>query len=320
MKLVTIDSPPAGRVGALLADGTILDLLRCRRPGTLEAWMPGSVRAVLEAGEEGLNAVRRIVDRAQQAAGSARDELQARGALLPADTPLLAPLPDPALIVAAGMAYRSHLAEMKTAAPKNPSGFIKAGASIIGPGAPILLPPQAPGMVDFEGEFSCVIGRACHNATPAEAMECVAGYTIINDVSARDWVEAALGPKEPQAAAAGWRLNHLGKQFPSFCPMGPVFATRDEFADPPDLQLSTRLNGTLMQSARTADLIFPIGETIAYFSRWYRFMPGDIITTGSPAGVGYGRDPKLFMKDGDIVSVEVEGIGVLANPIRRVSA
>ena len=104
------------------------------------------------------------------------------------------------------------------------------------------------------------------------------------------------------------------------CPLGPVIATRDGFKDPPDLQLTTRLNGTVMQSARTGDLIFSIGETIAYFSRWYRFQPGDIVTTGSPAGVGYAREPRIFMHDGDTVSVEVEGVGVLSNPIRRSSA
>lgn len=317
MKLLTIDGPLGGRIGARLADGSILDLLRTCQPGTLETWIPPSVKAVLSAGPDGIDAIRRIVDRAEASAGSARDMLQEVGALLPASTRLLAPVPNPDLIVSTGMAYRSHLAEMKTAAPKNPSGFVKAGSAVIGPDAPILLPPQAPDMVDFEGEFSCVIGRVCHNVTAAEALDHVAGYTIINDVSARDWVEAALGPKEPQAAAAGWRLNHLGKQFPSFCPLGPVIVTRDEFSGLPDLALTTRLNGAVMQQARTGDLIFTIADTIAYFSRWYRFMPGDIVTTGSPAGVGYAREPKVFMKDGDVVSVEVEGIGVLSNPIRR---
>lgn len=318
MKLVTIDAPPSGRIGALLSSGEILDIARVRAAGTIEAWIPLSIREVLCGGQAGLDAVRRVVDRAEQSAGSARERLRESGALLAAGSMrLLAPIPDPGMIVSTGMAYRAHLAEMNTAPPKNPSGFIKVRESVIGPGAPILLPPQAPDMVDFEGEFSCVIGAACHNATPQEAMKCVAGYTIINDVSARNWVEAAITPKEPQAAAAGWRLNHLGKQFPTFTPMGPVLMTRDEVADPPDLQLTTRLNGEVMQSARTGDLIFSIGETIAYFSRWYRFMPGDIVTTGSPAGVGYGRDPKLFMKEGDTITVEVEGLGVLSNPIRR---
>lgn len=317
MKLLTIDAPLGGRIGARLADGSILDLLRTCQPGTLETWIPTSVKAVLAAGPDGIDAVRRIVDRAEASAGSARDMLHEVGALLPASTRLLAPLPNPDLIVSTGMAYRSHLAEMKTAAPKSPSGFVKVGAAVIGPDAPILLPPQAPDMVDFEGEFSCVIGRACHNVTAAEALDHVAGYTIINDVSARDWVEAALAPKEPQAAAAGWRLNHLGKQFPTFCPLGPVIVTRDEFSGLPDLALTTRLNGAVMQHARTGDLIFTIADTIAYFSRWYRFMPGDVVTTGSPAGVGYAREPKVFMKDGDVVSIEIERIGLLTNPIRR---
>ena len=317
MKLVTIDSPPSGRIGALLASGEILDIARARHVGTIEAWIPLPVREVLCGGAAGMDAVRRVVDRAEQSNGTERERLVEAGAFLPASTRLLAPIPDPGMIVSTGMAYRSHLAEMKTAAPKNPSGFIKVREAITGPGAPIILPPQAADMVDFEGEFSCVIGAPCHNATPEEAMRCVAGYTIINDVSARDWVEAAITPKEPQAAAAGWRLNHLGKQFPTFSPMGPVMLVREGDAAAPDLQLTTRLNGKVMQSARTGDLIFSVGETIAWFSRWYRFMPGDIVTTGSPDGVGYARNPKVFMKHGDVVEVEVEGIGVLSNPIRR---
>lgn len=321
MKLLTIDAPPLGRIGALLSSGEILDIARARRTGTIEAWIPLSMREMLCAGSAGLDAVRRVVERAEQSAGTEREQLLEARALLPAaGTRLMAPIPDPVLIVSTGMAYRSHLAEMKTAAPKNPSGFIKVREAIIGTGAPIVLPPQAADMVDFEGEFSCVIGTTCHNATPEEAMKCVVGYTIINDVSARDWVEAATTPKEPQAAAAGWRLNHLGKQFPTFCPMGPVLLTRDEVGDPPDLKLTTRLNGEVMQTARTGDLIYSIGETIAFFSRWYRFVPGDIVTTGTPAGVGYGRNPRVFMKDGDTVSVEVEGVGVLSNPIRRARA
>lgn len=316
MKLVTINAPGGGRIGAKLTNGMVLDVSRSVRSGTLETWIPLTVSGVLQAGPDGMDLLRRLVDGIETASSSRLEQLHEKSALLPVDTSLLAPLPTPSLIVSAGMAYRSHLEEMKTAAPKNPSGFIKARSSIIGPEAPIFLPKQAPNMVDFEGEFSCVIGRRCYNVSPEEAMKSVVGYTIINDVSARDWVEAALGPKEPQAAAAGWRLNHLGKQYPTFCPMGPVFATKDEFKDPPDLALTTRLNGELMQSAQTGDLIFSIGETIAYFSRWYQFEPGDIVTTGSPAGVGYGREPKLFMKDGDVVSIEVEGLGVLRNPVR----
>ncbi|MFM9969786.1 MAG: fumarylacetoacetate hydrolase family protein [Burkholderiales bacterium] len=322
MRLVTIEGPkidagPAGRAGAMLANGEILDITRARREGTTEAWIPANVRRILAGGQAGMDLVRRVVGRIENANETERARLREAQALLPATTRLLSPIPDPPMILSVGSAYRSHLAEMKTEPPKNPSGFIMVIAALSHPGAPIILPPQNPHMVDFEGEFCCVIGSSFHNITEAEAMQHVAGYTICNDVSARDWVEAATLPKEPQAAAAGWRLNHLGKQFPSFCPVGPVLLTRDEVPDPPDLQLTTRVNGVVMQAARTSDLIFSVARTLAYFSRWYRFAPGDIVTTGSPAGVGYGRNPKVFLKPGDVVSIEVEKIGVLTNTVQK---
>ncbi|MSQ72477.1 MAG: fumarylacetoacetate hydrolase family protein [Betaproteobacteria bacterium] len=327
MKLVTIDTPPTdagghapGRAGAMIAGGEILDIARVRREGSLEAWIPGSVRGILAGGQPGLDAVRRIVDRVEGAAAGELARLREEQALLPATTRLLSPVPDPPMILSLGSAYRSHLEEMKAQPPKNPSGFIKVMAALSGTGAHIVLPPQNPDMVDFEGEFCCVIGTAFHNVTEDEVMQHIAGYTICNDVSARDWVEAAMGPKEPQAAAAGWRLNHLGKQFPGFFPVGPVLLTRDEVPDPPDLQLTTRLNGAVMQSARTSDLIFSVARSISHFSRWYRFSPGDIVTTGSPAGVGYGRNPRVFLKPGDVIAVEIEKIGVLTNTVRAAAS
>lgn len=139
-------------------------------------------------------------------------------------------------------------------------------------------------------------------------MEAVAGYTLINDVSARNWVENFIATGDAD-------LNRMGKQLPGFCPMGPVIVTADEVADPHDVTLTTRLNDTVMQSAHTSDLIWRIPALIAYFSRWYPFRPGDILTTGSPAGVGYGRTPKIFMKPGDTIAVTVDRIGTLSNPI-----
>ena len=211
-----------------------------------------------------------------------------------------------------GRAYFSHLKEMqKTDRPtptKQPTAFMKNVNAIIGPGEPITLPPQCADMVDFEGEFSVVFGAPCHNVEESETLRMVAGYTIINDVSARNWVENFHTTGDPD-------LNRMGKQLPGFCPIGPVIVTKDEIADPHDLTLTTTLNGNVMQQAHTSDLIWKVSALIAYFSRWYPFRPGDILTTGSPAGVGYGRDPKVFMKPGDVVTVTVDGIGTLANPI-----
>lgn len=199
----------------------------------------------------------------------------------------------------------------RTEKPKiteEPKAFIKNVNCVVGPDTAIVLPPQCPDMVDFEGEFSIVFGVPCHNVSEAEAMATVAGYTIINDVSARDWVKSFTKTGDPD-------VNRMGKQLPTFCPMGPAIVTSDEIADPHDITLTTTLNGKVMQSAHTSDLIWTIPALISYFSRWYPFQPGDILTTGSPAGVGYGREPKVFMRPGDEVAITVTGVGTLRNKI-----
>jgi len=135
------------------------------------------------------------------------------------------------------------------------------------------------------------MGRSCHGVSEAEALDCVAGYTLINDVSARDWVAPVFAATGLMAGILAWERNLLGKQFPTFCPMGPALVTRDEIRNPDDVQIETRLNGAVMQSANTDDLVFGVRKLIAYYSQFYRFSPGDVITTGSPSGVGYGRNP-----------------------------
>ena len=301
MKLVTIDAAGGPHPGVLLEEDRVLDLALLPAARGL----PQSIKGILQAGPPALDAVRRMVERAHGEAITTEEKVR-----------FLAPVPDPAIVLSTGTAYRAHLAEMKVGAPKEPGGFLKNAAAITGTGSPILLPPQAPDMVDYEGEFSCVIGRTCHNVTAARAIDFVAGYTIINDVSARDWVPGFLGAKgSPMEVSRAANLNILGKQFPTFCPIGPALVTADEVPVPHDLQLTTRLNGKVMQSAHTGDLIFRLAETISYFSRWYRFSPGDVITTGSPDGVGYARNPQVFMKHGDVVEVEVSRVGILRNPV-----
>ncbi|MBO6783348.1 MAG: fumarylacetoacetate hydrolase family protein, partial [Alphaproteobacteria bacterium] len=202
-----------------------------------------------------------------------------------------------------------------TPAPKFPSAFMKTVSSLTGSGKPIVVPPQCPDMIDYEGEFCFVFGRTCHRVSEDEAMDYVAGYTIANDVSARDWVGDVFTATEPFPAILAWERNVMGKQLPTFTPCGPVITTADEIGDPHDLLLEFRLNGETLQSTRTDDLIFNIPQIISYFSQWYRFEPGDIVTTGSPAGVGVGRDPKVFMKPGDVAEVSLEGVGTLSNPV-----
>jgi 2-keto-4-pentenoate hydratase/2-oxohepta-3-ene-1,7-dioic acid hydratase in catechol pathway len=205
---------------------------------------------------------------------------------------------------------------MKTPVPERPAAFTKSVSSVIASGQPILLPPAQPHMVDWEGEFTVVLGKGGHRIPAARALEHVAGYTIINDVSARDWVAPIFAATGVMGPIHAWERNLLGKMMPTFCPMGPCIATRDEIPDPANVKIQTRLNGRVMQDANTDDLVFSVVKLIEYYSQFYRFMPGDCITTGSPSGVGFGRNPKVFMKAGDVVEVEVKEIGVLRNPIK----
>jgi 2-keto-4-pentenoate hydratase/2-oxohepta-3-ene-1,7-dioic acid hydratase in catechol pathway len=228
---------------------------------------------------------------------------------------LLAPIPDPGLVLSVGMNYHEHLKEMKTPVPEKPAAFTKSVASIVGSGEPIKVPRAHPKMLDWEGEFSVIIGKPCHRVKASKALDYVAGYTLVNDVSARDWVAAIFQAQGTMGPIHAWEHNLLGKMFPTFCPMGPCMVTKDELPDPDDVRIETRLNGKVMQSASTDDLVFGVRELIEYYSQFYLFKPGDVITTGSPSGVGYGRNPKVFMKPGDVVEVEVKEIGVLRNPV-----
>ena len=216
------------------------------------------------------------------------------------------------MLLASGLAYKSHLAEMSnTPRPTHPVGFLKATSSISTTGAHVRIPPQAPNHVDYEGELACVIGRSCHNVTAEEAVGYVAGYTIANDLSARDWVQDVMAATDPWSARSTWEVNLMGKQFPGFTALGPGLTTADEMGPLDHLTLRTFLNGEIMQEAEIGDLIFSIGEIVAYFSRWYQFSPGDVILTGTPAGVGVGRKPPIFMKPGDQVEVTIDRIGSL---------
>jgi len=189
MKLLTIDAPRGGRPGVLTGNGDVLDLLGAIDGETIAQWMPSSVRGILEAGPDGLDLVRRVLDGVDSSAGT-QDQLRESGALRAFDgTPLLASVPDPHLILSEGLNYYSHLAEMSnTPPPEFPTAFIKVQSSLTGSGKPILIPPQCPDMIDFEGEMTIVMGRNCHRVSEADALDYVAGYTIINDVSARDWI------------------------------------------------------------------------------------------------------------------------------------
>ncbi|MGY8998568.1 MAG: fumarylacetoacetate hydrolase family protein [Rhodospirillales bacterium] len=317
MKLVTIDKLPNPHVGVLVGNDTVLDLaaLKVILP---EAYLvPNSMRKILEAGVAGMETVAHCLAQVDSMADDEKAILTDAGILSPlAELPLLAPVPNPKLILSVGLNYWKHLEEMAgTPTPKHPAAFIKTRDSLSGSGNPIYVPPQCPDMIDYEGELCFVFGRQCHNVQADEAMSYVAGYTIANDVSARNWVGEVFASSNTFPAIHAWERNINGKQLPGFTPCGPVLVTKDEVKDPNNLQMTLTLNGEVMQSTKTDDMIFKLPELISYFSQWYQFNPGDIVTTGSPAGVGFGRDPKVFMKPGDVVEVEVEGIGKLSNTV-----
>ena len=294
MHLVMFQKGKEARAGVV--DGEdIVDINACDRS------LPPTIKGILEV--NGLSKTRKLTKSARHRV--ARKKVK-----------LLPPIPNPALLLSCGMNYHEHLKEMKTPVPETPAAFTKSVASIIASGQPILLPPAHPNMVDWEGELTVVIGKAGHRIPAAKALDHVAGYTLVNDVSARDWVASIFASTGVMGPIHAWEHNLLGKMMPTFCPMGPCLATRDEVPDPANVKIQTRLNGQVMQDANTDDLVFSVVQLIEYYSRFYRFLPGDCITTGSPSGVGYGRNPKVFMKAGDTIEVEASGIGVLSNPVR----
>lgn len=313
MRLVSIDDRAAGSgsAGAILASGDIVHLGRIASPGTVEAWLPDTLLGILQAGPDGLAVVRGMVERADALRGDAAAAARLAGHLLAPTTRLQAPIGRPAMVLAAGLAFKSHLAEMAgTPVPPHPTAFLKTAASVAGPG-PVRLPPDASEQVDYEGELAVVFGSHCHGVTAAEALGHVAGYTAANDLSARDWVRDVWAAERPWDARRTWEINIMGKQFPGFTALGPALTTTDEIPDPSALRLRTTLNGEMMQDASMDDMIFPLADVIAWFSRWHSFAPGDVLLTGTPAGVGVGRSPQRFVRPGDRVVVEIERIGAL---------
>jgi acylpyruvate hydrolase len=309
VRLVTLDRPPKGRSGALIGD-EVLDFGMAGEIFPLASWIPADMVDIIATGPEGLAIVKSLVDRVTNASEAQKKSLRETGALVPAKgTRLRAPV-RPGIVFSHGRAYGSHRKEMGSAAvnpEEKPGGFLKNISAVIGPGAPIYVPPQAPDMLDFEGEISIVFGKFCHNVKAKDALDYVMGVTIVNDVSARDWVKTMK--------THGNDINRMGKQLPSFCPLGPCIATKDEIADIMRMHVVTRLNGQVMQDSWTDDLIWNLPELIEYYSFWHPFRPGDVMTTGSPAGVGMGRKPPVFMKPGDVIAVTVDGVGTLENPI-----
>ncbi len=318
MHLVTIDTENSGQTGALVGD-EVLNFAMAADLAPAAGSLPADMMTLLEGGEENLEKARRVVGEIGATDGGAKDGLRERGGLTPLDeTTLAAPIPRPSLLMSSGRNYRSHMVEMAKKDGREPHFHDEPIArmvnprGVIGPGAAIELPAKYPDMVDWECEFTVVFGRRCFDIEEAEVMDCIAGYTLYNDVSARDWNASATNP---ETGERDWTFVHLGKNVPTFGPLGPCIATKDEIPDPDDTQIKTLVNGEVMQDSSTEDLCFTIARTISYFSQWFEFHPGDLFATGSPPGVGFGMNPQRFLREGDVCELWGAGIGTLSNPV-----
>jgi 2-keto-4-pentenoate hydratase/2-oxohepta-3-ene-1,7-dioic acid hydratase in catechol pathway len=282
------------RVG-LVAGDQVLDL------AAADAGMPAEaahdMRSFLEAGPEMLDRAAGVLARWQ--AGQLPPDIAQPYERLA----LLAPVPNPSKVVAVGINYGDHCREAGMAPPQSPVLFCKFPTSVIGPGAAIEWDPALTAQVDYEAELAVVIGRRARRVPAEQALQVVFGYTCGNDVTARDL----------QRGDGQWVR---GKSLDTFCPLGPALVTRDEVPDPGALAIACRLNGQTMQDSNTREMIFDVPALIEFMSRAFTLLPGDVILTGTPHGVGVYRQPPALLGDADLVEVEVEGLGVLANPCR----
>jgi acylpyruvate hydrolase len=320
MRLVTFETDNEVRLGAVRRN-TLIDLelaIGLLRADTLgvetqpelqvsadTVLAPGAVphdmTELLERGDAWRQGLAQILEAAAAFTDPAR---LPRGLFTPLEkVRLRAPLLRPGRIVCVGLNYESHRAEQGIQTPARPIFFLKSNNTICGPGDPIVLPPNSQ-QVDFEAEFAVVIGKRGKAIPEEKVFEHIAGYTILNDVSARD---LQIGDKQ-------W---FRGKSCDTFAPLGPAIVTKDEIPDPHALGISLTLNGKTMQDSNTSDLIFKIPFLVSYLSQSLTWEPGDILSTGTPGGVGHHRKPPVHLHPGDTVSITVESIGTLTNPVVR---
>lgn len=279
MKLVTFVADAHPHVGALVGEA-IADLTA--------AGVASTMRGLIEGGPS-------LLARARDALGSA-PRVRA------SEVRLLAPIPDPSKVLCSGINYRGHAAENPNAKmPEEPFFFAKLPSSVVGPDAPIPYPPRTR-QLDYEVEFAAVIGTRLSRAREEDVMPAIFGYTLLNDISARD-----VQFKDNQIT--------LGKNFDGFAPIGPCIVTADEMTHPDAVRLRARLNGRTLQDGSTAEWLFSLPRLIASLSEVMTLIPGDIVTTGTPAGVGLFQNPQVFMHPGDVIEIEGEGIGVLRNHV-----
>ncbi len=308
MRFATIFTS-AGPVAAVqLTDGRFLPVgSACAAAGIVDGpLLHGTLQAVIDGGASALTEMAQIASRANAGEPTI-------AGLAVADPTLLAPLPKPRKnVFCVGRNYAEHIAEgaraqnTTVAVTEVPVFFTKPCTAVIGPGATVPIFPHVSTQIDYEVELAIIIGTAGRDIPKDRAFDHIWGYTVLNDVTARD-VQRRHGGQ-----------YFKGKGLDGSCPMGPVIVTRDEVANPQTLALRTLVNGELRQSSTTAQMIFDIPTLIASLSEGLTLEPGDILATGTPSGVGYAMTPPNFLKDGDEVSCEIDGIGRLTNPVRTV--
>jgi 2-keto-4-pentenoate hydratase/2-oxohepta-3-ene-1,7-dioic acid hydratase in catechol pathway len=291
MRLISYLDAAGDRLGIEHVDGRIWSA------SALGAGSPASMRELLDAGDAGLAALRTAAQAAT--AADRQGDVDA--------TRRIAPVPRPGKVIAVGLNYSAHVQEQDTAvaAPAEPMLFAKFPTSVIGDGATVEWDPNLTSAVDLEAELAVVIGRRARHVSEADAISYVLGYTCLNDVSARD-----LQASDKQFVRA--------KSLDTFCPMGPAVVTTDELGDGSNLSIRSLVNDEVMQDSTTSDMIHDVAQLVAFCSRAFTLEPGDVIATGTPDGVGYFRDPRVVMRDGDVMTIDIEGIGRLRNPCREV--
>lgn len=298
MKFVTFRHEDKQSVGVAVDDARVIDVRQAERQKTGDVTVSGDLQSWIEEGDEFLQKVKEIVDWAQDTGeGEFLFDLN--------DVTLVAPIPRPRKnIFCIGKNYVDHAKELGSEAdiPEHPMVFSKPPTTVTGPESPVSVPSGLTDFLDYEGELAVVIGKEAKAVAKADAYEYVFGYTIINDVSARD-----IQSRHKQFL--------LGKSLDTSCPMGPYIVHKSAIADPHNLHLETKVNGDIRQSANTELMIFDIPTLISVISQGTTLEPGDIIATGTPAGVGKGMKPPQPLRSGDVVEITVDGIGTLKNTV-----
>ena len=311
LRLVTYHHEMQSRIGAQ-TDGLVIDLNRAYRTmlqhagkdddlAVADARVPTDMVALLQGGETALRAAQDAVAfvLSQRETGS---DAREPGIVFAADqVPLRSPVLRPSKVLCLGLNYRDHAAEAGMSVPDYPILFHKVSGSLVGHNQPVII-PRVSSKIDYEGELAVIVGKRGKYIPEDEAFSYIAGYAVANDVSARDL----------QLRTSQWTS---GKMLDTFGPLGPALVTKDEVSDPHSLAIKTILNGQVMQDGNTGDMIFRIPHIISYISELITLEPGDVIMTGTPPGIGNARNPKVFMKPGDTVTVEIERLGILSNPL-----